>query len=95
MKPGDRIRVLRGEHEGRTGSILPPNAQVEALRRLLKPSPARDELERRARVPVGSHGVMLGSDAIPGSVQYAVIREEDLVVPATELQWIPTVWVNQ
>jgi hypothetical protein len=95
MKPGDRVRVILGEFEGRVGTILNPSAQIEAVRALLKPSPSRDEVERRFLVPPAHHGVLLDSGRMrpdPRPTRYIIIPESILgPAPATELQWIPII----
>lgn len=59
MKPGDRVRVLRGEHEGRCGVIVDPAESIASVRRLITPSATRDHLEEGLAVPAGCQLVRL------------------------------------
>lgn len=94
MKPGDRVCVVHGDHRGRVGTIISPTAQVEAVRALLRPSPSRDEIERKFSVPAGWHGVLLDcSHYLYSPSKYVVIDEGQLspTTSAAELQWIPSI----
>jgi hypothetical protein len=59
MKPGDRVRVLRGEHEGRCGVVVDPAESIASVRRMITPSATRDHLEESLAVTAGCQLVRL------------------------------------
>lgn len=63
MKPGDRVRVLRGPHEGRTGRITDVSARRQAVDAVLKPSELRTRLLAKLDVPADHRAVQLDHDA--------------------------------
>lgn len=77
MKPGDRVIVLRGEHEGRTGTITDAADNIAALRSAILPGPTRNKIEQQLEVPKGCHAVRIDA---PAAVLTVSIEEGDLVV---------------
>lgn len=59
MKPGDRVRVTRGEHEGRFGVVTDVDARRAAVEKILKPSETRSRLLAKLNIPPGCYAVQL------------------------------------
>lgn len=88
MKFGDRVRVVRGEHEGRIGTVTDVAARRAAVDAILKPSETRTRLLAKLNVPVGYHAVQL--DPVPsrpplvGRTDSLEILNEDFLVRAED-----------
>jgi hypothetical protein len=80
MKPGDRVRVLSGEHEGRLGFITDVSARRAAVDAILKPSEIRTRLLAKLDVPQGHHAVQL---------DHARVRDIRVVGRADSLEVLP------
>lgn len=75
MRPGDRVRVIRGEHEGRTGAVVDASEGIQKLHGIVRPGRMRDRLEAQLAVPEGCQLVRFDVDSkFPVSVE-----ERDLV----------------
>ena len=59
MKPGTRVRISSGEHEGRLGEIVDHVSLTASILKFLKDSPTRAKLLERLNVPAGCHAVRL------------------------------------
>lgn len=81
MKPGDRVRIARGEHEGRVGTIVDPQEHIDRVRSALLQSPTRDALERRLQVPDGCHRVKLHSLRPGGPGEALDVFSEGCLIP--------------
>lgn len=77
MRTGDRVIVLRGEHEGRTGTITDAADNIAALRSAVLPGPTRNKIELQLEVPAGCRAVRIET---PAAVRTVSIEEADLVV---------------
>lgn len=81
MKPGDRVRIIRGDYEGRTGTVVDAAdhvaSQIEAVRGLLRPSPVRERIEGNLQIPPGCIAVMLDQNG--GPVRAVSVEAGDVV----------------
>lgn len=96
MKPGDRVRVTRGEHKGKTGVITDNLDRIDAITQLCKPSPTRTALLEKCIIPPGHRGIRLDQAEVPAAASFppaAVIKEEFLARLAP--QEIPVVAVPE
>jgi hypothetical protein len=84
MKVGDRVKIARGEHQGRTGTITETAGRIEALDRVLRPSPVREILKSNLVVPAGCHAVALDEPSDGLTVARIEIFSVNLLIPVEE-----------
>lgn len=83
MKIGDRVRIARGEHEGRIGTIVDTKDKLEALDRVLRSSPTRELLKSKLQVPDGCQAVALDVplDPLGLTVERVEVFSVSLLIP--------------
>ena len=79
FSPGSKVRVVRGPHRGRLGTVVDHVAMLRGLDSLLLPSPSASTLRKRYQVADGELCIQLDFEFTTGAPrETAVIAADDL-----------------